>query len=200
MNFNAAEDAALQSGAQRIGIFFFLDTDPAVRIWLGAGKIKPGVNTYDSVGAEYKGFGAIRDIPSIKQLLNGKAARVEFTVSGVKGDILQIASGGDAKQVKGRRVGVGFAFMGQRWELLGPVRWLATYTADFLSLRESGDDPMQSITRTIALSCGTLNVDRRRPLFGSFTNQDQQARFPADTFCERTPLYAHGFQMPWPKF
>ena len=200
MNFNAAELVALRSGAQRIGVFFLLETDPAVRIWLGAGKIRPGVNRYDLTGAEYKGFGAIRDIPSTKQLLNGKAARVEFIVSGVKGEIFSIASGGDAGQVKGKPVRIGFALMGNSWELLGAVHWMASYTADFLSMRESGGDPMQPIVRQIALSCGTLNTDRRRPLLGTFTNQDQRARFPNDSFCERTPIYAHGFQLPWPTF
>lgn len=200
MIFNDAENAALFSGKQRIGVFFQLETDPVVRLWLGFGKIKPGANRLDPTGAEYKGFGAIRDIPSIKQLLNGRAARVEFTISGVSGEILRIASGGDAKQVKGRPVSVGFALMGKAWQMLGPVHWTASYTADYLGLQESGDDPMQSIVRTITLSCGTLNTDRRRPLFGSFTNQDQQAKYPGDTFCERTPVYAHGFQMPWPVF
>jgi hypothetical protein len=200
MILNDDENDALRSGKQRIGIFFRLETDPVVRLWLGFGKIRPGENRLDSSGEEYKGFGAIQNIPSIKQLLNGRAARVEFTISGVSGEILRIASGGDAKQVKGKPVSVGFALMGRDWQLLGPIHWTASYTADYLGLQESGEDPMQPIVRTITLSCGTLNTDRRRPLYGSFTNPDQQARYPRDTFCERTPTYAHGFQMPWPVF
>jgi hypothetical protein len=52
VNLNAAELAVLESGQQRIGVFFRLETDPIVRIWLGVGNIEPGVNAYDLTGAQ----------------------------------------------------------------------------------------------------------------------------------------------------
>lgn len=201
MNLNDAELAALESGKQRIGVFFRLETDPVVRLWLGFGKINPGVNAYDLTGAVYRGFGEIQNIPAFNQLINGKAERVEFTISGVSGEILTIASGGDAQQVKGKRVAVGFALMGGDWALLGAVKWCANYTADYLSIQQAAtDDPMNPIVRTISLSCGSLLTARRRPSFSYFTDQDQQARFPGDRFCERTPAYANGFNKTWPTF
>jgi len=54
--------------------------------------------------------------------------------------------------------------------------------------------------RSVSLSCGTLLTGRKRPGFAYFSDQDQQARFPGDRFCERTPVYANGFNKPWPKF
>lgn len=200
MTFNDAELAALESGSQRIGIFFRLDTDPIVRLWLGFGKIKPGVNAYDVTGAEYKGFGAITNVPAFKQLLNGAAERVEFTLSGVSGDVMQIASGDDAEQVKGKRVAVGFALMGKNWSLLGAVHWCAFYIADFLSVQQGAADPMSPIVRTIALSCGTRFTGRRRPGLSYFSDQDQQARYPGDLFCNLVGRYAHGFDKGWPQF
>lgn len=201
MNLNDAEMAALESGRQRIGIFFRLDTDPIVRLWLGFGKIKPGVNAYDLTGAVYKGFGAIQNVPAFNQLINGKAERVEFTVSGVSGDILRIASGGDAEQVKGKRVAVGFAVMGPDWSLLGSIKWCANYVADFLSIQQAvSENPNDPIVRTVGLSCGSLLTARRRPSYSYFTDQDQQARYPGDKFCERASLYANGFSKTWPTF
>jgi hypothetical protein len=201
VTLNDAELAALQSGMLRIGIFFRLDVVPVVRLWLGIGNINPGVNAYDTTGAQYIGFGAIQNVPSFNQLINGKAERIEFTLSGVSGSVLKIASGGDSEQVKGKRVAVGFAIMAPDWSLLGPVKWTANYTADFLAITQAVvDDPMNPIVRTLTLSCGTLMTARRRPGLSYFSNQDQTTRSPGDLFCSRTPLYANSFSKTWPTF
>ena len=201
MLLNTDELSALESDVVNIGIFFRLETDPIVRLWLGFGNILPGVNAYDLSGAQYVGFGEIKDVPVFKQLINGKAERVDFTISGVSGDILAIASGGDSQQVKGKRVSVGFGIMAADWTLLGPVKWSANYTADYLGITQSPiSDPKSPIVRTVTLSCGTLMTARRRPSLSYFSNQDQQARFPGDRFCERTPVYANGFNKTWPTF
>lgn len=197
---NDAELAVLESDVQNISLFFRLETDPIVRIWLGFGDIRPGVNVFDTTGATYQGFGEMTAIPAMKQLLNGAAERVEFNVSGVSGDILKIASGGDAEQVKGKRASVGYGIMGPDWRLLGPVKWIRTYEADFIGIQQAvTNDPTQPIVRKITLSCGSLLTARRRPGLSYFTNQDQQSRYPTDLFCERTPLYANGFNKPWPR-
>lgn len=201
MILSSAEIAALNGGVFQLGVFFRLETDPVVRLWLGFGKIAPGINVLDSEGATYNGFGEIQNIPASKQMMNGKAERVEFSISGVTGAILEIASGGDAQQVKGKRVSVGFAVMDSAWQLVGPIHWTAHYTADFLSLQQSGgDSPDDPIIRTIMLSCGSTMTARRRPALGYFSNQDQQRRHPGDRFCERTPLFANEFNKPWPQF
>lgn len=201
MILSDAELVALESDVVNIGIFFRLETTPIVRIWLGFGAIDPGVNVYDLTGAEYLGFGEIHDVPAFKQLINGAAERVDFTISGVSGDVLAIASGGDAQQVKGKRVSFGFALMAPDWSLLGPVKWCANYLADYLGITQQiTNDPKTPIVRTLSLSCGTLLTARRRPALSYFSNQDQQARFPGDRFCERTPVYGNGFNKTWPTF
>ncbi len=201
LSFNAAELAALQSDIQRLGLFFRLDVVPVVRLWLGAGTIQPGVNVYDVMGAEYKGLGQIVDLPPFKQLTGGAAERISFTLSGVSGDMLAIASGGDAEQVKGASCAYGFAIMDSTWALLGPVHWCANYTADYLSIEQNPvEDIGGTVVRTISLSCGTLLTGRKRPGYSYFTDADQRARHPSDLFCERTSVYATGFNMPWPTF
>lgn len=201
MILNDAESAALESGVHNIGIFFRLETDPVVHTWLGVGNIEPGVNVLDPSGARYAGMGQMFDVPTFKQLINGAAERVDFTASGVSGDILKIASGGDAEQVKGKRCSVGFAVMDGRWQLLGPVKWCQNYTADFLSIQQSvTDSPGDPIARTVTLSVGSLTTGRRRPSYSYFTDADQQARSPGDRFCERTSRYVAGFNKTWPRF
>lgn len=195
------ELTALESDVVNIGIFFRLETTPIVRIWLGFGAIEPGVNVYDLTGAEYLGFGEIHDVPAFKQLINGAAERVDITISGVSGDVLNIASGGDSQQVKGKRAALGFAIMAPDWSLLGPIKWCANYLADYLAITQQvTSDPANPIVRTLALSCGTLLTARRRPSLSYFSNQDQVARFPGDRFCERTTVYANGFSKTWPTF
>lgn len=198
---SAAEEDQLASGNQNVGYFFRLETDPIVRIWLGFGDIKPGLNALDPAGVVYEGLGEISGLPAMKQLMNGAAERIEFTASGVSGEILKIASGGDAQQVKGKRVSAGFGIMGPDWKLLGLVRWIRTYSADFLSIQQQvTDDPEQPIVRTVTLSCGSLLTARRRPSLSYFSNNDQQARKPGDYFCERIPVYANQFSKEWPVF
>lgn len=159
------------------------------------------MNVYDGAGEEYLGFGEIADLPPFKQLTNGAAERVTFTLSGVSGRVMQIASGGDAEEIKGARVAYGFAVMGEDWSLLGPVHWCANFTADYLSITQDLiEDPANPVVRSVSISCGTLLTGRKRPGLSYFSNADQQTRFPGDRFCERTPVYANGFNMPWPTF
>lgn len=201
MILNAAELAVLESDTQNIGVFFRLATDPVVALWLGFGDIEPGVNVLDETGRTYTGFGEITNVPEFNQMINGAAQRVEFTLSGVSGDVLDIASGNDAEDIKGKPVAVGFGVFSAEWELLGTVKWFANYTADFLSVRQSETNDFETpIMRVVTLSCGSQMTGRRRPGRSYFTHVDQVARHPGDNFCYFVPRYAHGFSKAWPVF
>ncbi|MHC2677512.1 hypothetical protein ACVI1J_009675 [Bradyrhizobium diazoefficiens] len=203
MDFNAAELAALDSGIVKIGIFFRLDVEPdPVRLWLGYGAIEPGINVYDTAaGATYLGLGELQNVPAIKQLINGAAERVEFTLSGVSGEVLAIASGNDADAIKGAPATLGFGLFGDTWSsLLGALHWCGFYVADYLERAQAVAVIGDTITRTVTLSCGSRFTGRRRPDFSYFTDQDQQARHPGDKSCSLTPNYAHGFTKKWPVF
>lgn len=203
MDFNDAELAALDSGIVKIGIFFRLDVDPdPVRLWLGYGAIEPGTNVLDTEsGATYLGMGELQNVPAIKQLINGAAERVEFALSGVSGEVLAIASGNDADEIKGASATVGFGLFGATWsDLLGALHWCGFYVADYLEREQQLADVGDAIIRTITLSCGSRFTGRRRPSFSYFTDQDQQARHPGDQSCSLTTDYAHGFSKKWPVF
>jgi len=200
LTFTEDELEALRSRNHRIGVFFRLDTDPVVRLWLGFGNIAPGVNVYDPTGAIYRGLGELRNVPAFTQLLNGAAERVECTLSGVSGEALEIASGDDAEQVKSKPAALGFALMDTRWALIGPVHWMSYYIADFLAIDQAPADALTPITRTITLSCSSRFTGLLRPALSYFSDRDQQARFPGDLFCSLVGQYAHGFDKNWPVF
>lgn len=204
MELSIEELAALDGGSFRVGYFFRLATDPVLRLWLGAGNIEPGVNAIDLTGATYSGLGQVVNVPSFRQLINGQAERFEITMSGVSADILQIASEEDAPNVRGKECAIGFALMDDDWQLLGQIRWIRRYIADFLSISQGiTDDPANPIIRTVTLSIGSLMTGRRRPGLSYFTDADQKARStasPADRFCERTPYYVQEVRKAWPRF
>lgn len=202
MILSDAEFTQLEAGAPRIGFFFRLDTDPVVAIWMGVGRVKPGTDSIDPVtGRSYYGFGEILDVPSFRQLINGQAERISFTLSGVSEEIVRLATEEDAPAIKGVDTALGFALMDDEWQPLAGIKWIRRYTADVLKAGQppvdSKDDP---IVRTITLSVGSLMTGRRRPGLSYFTDFDQQRRSPGDKFCERVTLYTQETTKAWPRF
>lgn len=199
ISFNAAELAALASDVVSKGVFFRLATSPVTRLWLGFGDIAPGVNVLDPAdGGSYLGFGEIQDVPVYKQLLNGTAERVAFTMSGVSGQTLALAVA-DADQVIGKQIDVGFMLFGPDWQPLGPVHWHARYIAGPISLdQQLNEDPTKSPIRSLSLSAGSLFTSRKRPSYSYFTDADQQARYPGDEFCSLAAQYTNEFNLSWP--
>lgn len=202
MDLSATELLALEAGSQRIGIFFYLATSPAIRLWAGVAKMNPGVNAIDLTGQEYKGFGELVEVPTLRQLLNGAAERFEFVLSGVTASMLELAQD-DAVEVKGKPGALGFALMDAEWQPIGEVHWIRRFTADYLSIRQDiTEDPDNPVVRTIALSVGTQATNRRQPALSFFTDQDQRRRTgsPFDRFCERVGLYSQEQTKTWPDF
>jgi hypothetical protein len=197
MDFNADEIAALDADAQRIGVFFRLEVDPVLRLWLGLGPCEPGVNTLDPVGATYLGAGKLLNVSDFDHLINGAAQRVEFALSGVSDDVqaqLTVA----ANTVRDRPVALGLGIMGPDWQLLGAVRWCWRGYGDYLSADRTSEGA--EAVQTVTLSAGTLMTGRRRGRNAYFTDQDQQRRSPGDRFCERTGLYREEVRKVWPRF
>lgn len=199
IDYNVAELAALASGVVSKGVFFRLATSPLVRLWLGAGKIRPGINALDAAdGAEYLGCGEITDIPIYKQLLNGAAERVAFTMNGVSGKVLDIAAA-DSDQVLGKRIDIGVMLFAANWSPLGPVRWHASYTAGPISMRRQlTSDTSSPIVRTLSLSAGSPFTSRKRPNYSYWTDADQRDRHASDLFCSLAAQYTRNYSLPWP--
>jgi hypothetical protein len=189
---------ALDSDTQRLGIFFRMASTPIVRVWLGVGYIRPGINAFDATDEIYSGLGELIDVPALSQLINGVADRVTFHASGVSDEVIALTAAGS--NVKGAAVAMGVAMFGSQWQQLGPPRWLFRGRADYVALQQqSGNKGEGGITRVVELSVGSLFTGRRRRGLSYMTDADQQERHPGDLFCERTALYSEADKN-WPIF
>lgn len=197
LDLTDAEIDALDSSTQRIGIFFRLATEPVVRLWLGVGKCRVGINAEDADGAIYKGFGELQNVPVVQQLINGAAERVEFFASGVTAETLRMASI-EASDVRGARVAMGVGIFSGSWQLLGVPKWIFRGIADFVVLNQEPSE--DGLMRMVTLSVGSLFTGRRRRGLSYLTDRDQQERHPGDLFCERTSLYSADVNKVWPRF
>lgn len=210
--FTAAELEALEAGAPRRAVFMRLATSPIIRLWLGIGKIKPGVNSLDTVpGAIYLGHRDPLDIPELNAFTDGSAERVTFALDGIAPTTFSAVAPLMAAQqatIKGRAIAIGYALMGYDWQLLGAVRWTAFGFADFLRAVHGGADDAESAeTWRIELSAGFGLTGRKRGIRSYFTDSDQVPRAAElnplanrDRFCERTPIYADDVDKVWPDF
>lgn len=194
---NEAEKDVVRSSTQLIGVFFRLATDPVIRLWLGIGNIRVGVNAQDASGAIYQGFGVLNNVPDVSQLINGVADRVDFTISGVSAQAMQVAAA-DAVAVHNASCALGISFFDGGWQQLGPPKWLFRGIADVVTISQDNGDA--GVIRSISLSVGSLFTGRRRRALSYLTNRDQQSRSPGDRICERTTLYGMDTDKVWPRF
>lgn len=190
---------ALASGAPRIGIFFRLAVDPVIRLWLGVGDCKAGIDATDGDGATYHGLGEMINVPTFSQLVNGAADRVEFQLSGISQRTLALAST-DADEVKGAALLIGLGVFDSDWQLIAQPTWIRRLTADFISIKLDSPGGDRPPVRTLTLSARTFLTGRRRPALSFFTDRDQQAKSPGDAFCQRTVLYSAQAVKTWPRF
>lgn len=205
IDFNAAELAELDADTQRIGVFFRLDTDPVVRLWMGVGDCDAGINAYDFFGGTYSGLGQLLDVPTVQMLINGIADRVTFNLSGVSADVVNLARS-EASATLRKAVALGIAIFDRDWQKLGVIRWLFRGVADSLTVAQASQSDSAggvAFSRTVQLSVGSLFTTRRRRGFSFLTNFDQQGRAPGpppDRICERTVLYSNSNTKVWPRF
>lgn len=195
-----AETKALRSSSVRSAAFVRIATNPMLRLWSGVGDIAAQFVPLDPAGTVFRGIGELVGVPELQQLINGAAARIEFTLSGVSEHVLAVAAG-EAAAVQGRTVHVGEAFFDDAWQLLGPVHLMWRGIADQLSIQQAPSTGIERpIVRTVTLSAGSMLTGRRRPGLSYFTDQDQQRRSSGDRFCERVSLYQQGVEKGWPRF
>ncbi len=207
--FNPDELQHLSQGLARLGAFFHLACDPAVRLWLGVGNIEPGINMVDTLGTSYRGMGELIDVPAFSHLFDGSADRVEFIISGISPTVFAQISpllGEQQDEVQGKRAYVGWAALDYQWQLLGPIHWEWFGFADLIRLRHTGgSDASSPATATLSLSCGDWMTGRRRAGLSFLTDPDQRRRaarhnptLAPDRFAERVGLYHQGVVKQWP--
>lgn len=192
-----APDPDVLVAATRIGVLFRLATDTPVRLWSGAVRNiaipSGGAETTD--GAIFQSMGQLTGIPQLGAALNGEAERVEFTLSGtaVTGPVASLI-GASAPDVRNKAVDAGLVLFDDAWQL-SAVYWLASYTADSISVDRTGD--ALNPTRTIKLGAGNVFTGRRRPNVTFFTDIDQKRRSADDDFFSEVAKLQAGTTKVW---
>lgn len=161
----------------RRSILWRLGADPVARLWSGVGNLNIPAHPLDPAGATYRGAGALLNVPTLKQLINGVADRCEFTVSGVSAETLRLALE-DRYTIRGAPLHVGYINFDKDWQVDGLPVWEWQGVADTLTTaREATDTGGQ---RSITLSVASANTDRSDPVLSWWTDADQRRRSPTD--------------------
>jgi len=167
-----------------------IDTAPPVLAWTGAGELV-------IEGETYLGLGTIPDVPAFQSLVNGVAARLDLSLSGVDAQVLALANG-DAAQVRGKEVKVGLVFLDKSLQPIGTPMWVGPdYEADVITT-ESVSTADFGRARTVTLSVGSTTTGRRRPLLNYWTRAQQILRSATDAFCNLVSRYTTESEMKWP--
>jgi hypothetical protein len=191
-------DPDVLAAAKRVGVLLRVATSPVIRLWSGQVRDLPipagGAETTD--GAIYQSMGLLTGLPALGAALNGDAERLEFTLSGaaVTGEVAALAGDG-ASDVRGRAVDVGLVLFDAAWQVVPPVYWLWSGTADSLTVERTGD--AQNPTRILKLSAGNVFTGRRRPNLTFFTDIDQRRRSSDDAFFDQVAKYQAGTTKVW---
>lgn len=196
MNIDPLIQAQIDGLLIRRCVLLHIDTTPAVRAWTGVGPFEHPGDLVDATGGPYLGIGEMQDIPALPQLINGVAARIELSLSGVDDRIVALADA-DAAEVRSKLVSLGLQFFDEAWQPLGDTLWMWDGEADVIRT-DTVSTPGFERTRMVTLSVGSLTTGRRRPVLRNFTRAQQRQRSPDDAFCDRTALYSAETGFKWP--
>lgn len=164
-------------------------SDPPARMWSGDGPLVIPPDAVEAETATYLGAGELLRAPDFQALINGTAERLEFTLSGVRSQVLRLALE-DAPSVRGADVHLGRIDFNAAWQPVGVVEWEAVFRADILSV--SSQDAGGERRRAITLSVGTDDTGRSFAPSAFFTDAEQRLRSPTDAIFSHVAGLASG--------
>lgn len=158
-------------------LFDFDFTTTPMLAWRGYGQLK----TKD--GRRWNALGDLGSVSGIEQAVNGEAPEATFTLSGINAEIMRLARDEFEDEVRGRTVRAYIQFFGVEDEadpgnqrpldLPYPI-WGGRFLKPRFSIdRDSGE-------RSVGITAESIHSLRSRPRAGSYTDRDQQFRFPGD--------------------
>ena len=196
--------------SHRLGVFFRLDTDPALHIWLGVSDVPAGFDSVDEDGTVYLGGGRIFEVPPLEVLLNGQSEEVMFGLSGIDPkEAVSIVSA--LPNVRGKKVHIGLTTLDDHYQPMSKIIpiWYgtATHTIDSVPPVQG----MQNRSMTLMLATMSGNTTRSRPSLSVWSEPHQtrlwrlffptpelQLANPRDRFCDGVARLARGVQPVWP--
>lgn len=158
---------------------FRLEADPPAYLWSGAGDL-PVPGDAIASAATYTGMGDLIDIPSLAQLINSSADRVEFTLSGVTAEAMRLAYE-DRESVKGARVRIGSLVLDSALQPAAEVDWEWEGVADTVEIEREPENNGKAV-RSVTLSVGSADTARSRPELDFWTDASQRIKSPTDAF------------------
>lgn len=175
-------------GSASAGCAFLIKLDfrsQTKRVWTGFGRLR----TLD--GNLWDGLGELVSIDGLAGPLSGAAPAGKLTVSGVSPDIVPVALS-EQDEYERRPVAIFFQAFSDR-ALVGNPLPLLLRIMTTVEINRTGD------TRAISVNHESPYVGRNNPANGWYSDRDQQARYPGDLFCERTPFLLYK-QERWPDY
>lgn len=155
------------------------------RVHTGFGKLR----TLD--GNLWDGLGELVSISGLTGMRSGSAPSGKITASGVSPDLLPVALG-EVEEYSLRPVAIFFQAFLSGAPVSNPCPLLLRIMTS-ISIDRTGD------TRSLSINHESPYVGRNNPANGWYSDRDQQARYPGDRFCERTPFLFFK-QERWPDY
>lgn len=193
--------AVLASMAQShiLGIFFRLDTDPGLHIWVGINDIPAGFDSLDEDGTVYLGGGRLLNIPTLEVLVNGQSSSVEFGLSGIDpGTALKVLD--SLPDVRGKDLKIGFTTLDQYYQPTTSIIPLWTGTASHPTESSPPVSGEESPTTIVSLAVVSGTNTRSRASQSLWSAPHHRALYPTDAFCDGTARLARGVAPAWPNY
>lgn len=164
------------------------------RWWMGFGTLEAG-------GHSWQGMGELIQIEGLEQPIGTVAPKTTFQLSGIDATVVSLARNA-SDRVKDRRCTVYLQFFDitpndasvAPWTLLDAP--FAIWSGKMDQMTYSAQGPAQ---RSVTLTAESLWTNRHRPVFGLWSDRDQNARFPGDRGLEQVPSLVKK-QVRWPVF
>ncbi|MES0168252.1 hypothetical protein NKJ87_20055 [Mesorhizobium sp. M0027] len=182
-----------------LGIFFRLETDPGLRIWVGVNDIPAGFDSIDPEGTVYLGGGRLLNIPTLEVLVNGQSSSVEFGIAGIDPSTAQKVVD-TMPDVRGKDLKIGFTTLDQYYQPMSSIVALWTGTASHPTEASppvtGGENKKTNLS--LAVVSGTNTRSRASQVL--WTPAHQKAVYPTDEFCSNIARLGRGVAPAWPTY
>lgn len=162
--------ATISSSLSPIGLVEMQFGSGTVRFWTGRGELEVD-------GETYTGTGTLGKISSIEETTELRPVTVDFELSGIPPEVLEIANGEDWQ---GRDVIVKYAALqqtGNRLTLVDDPFQVFKGEMDVMTLVDGTES-------TVIISAESKQIDLERTSPRRYTAEDQRAAFPDDAGCD----------------
>ena len=159
-----------------------------IRFWTGFGPLTLAVDDDLDPAGRYRGAGVLKSMPSIRQVTDGKAVRVNFEFFARHPAVEAMMAAGIADA----QINVGYVFFDDNWQLAGPAAWLWQAVLDVPRRKRSGIEDRR-ILSAISGAATRKKAGRRY-----WSKAGHQSRHPGDRICDDMSKMTVNTNRKWP--